>query len=65
MVSPQYECRSTRDFDLPVVCLRCDAAMTITAIVPVISFAPLNEVAYACPVCGAEMKQTVLRIDSK
>jgi hypothetical protein len=65
MVSPQYERGKTRDFNLPVVCLRCDAPMTIKTITPVISFAPLDEVVYACPACRMEMKQTVLRVESE
>ncbi len=65
MVSPQYERLKPRDFNLPVVCLRCDAPMKIKTITPVISFAPLNEVVYACPACRMEMKKTVLRIDSE
>ena len=65
MVSPQYERRQPRDFDLAVVCLRCDAPMKIKTTTPVISFAPLDEVVYACPACRMETKQTVLRIDSE
>ena len=58
MVSPQYERRATRDFNMPVMCARCDAPMRIKTPTPVMSFAPLDEVVYACPACKMEMKQT-------
>jgi hypothetical protein len=63
MASPQYERRKTCDFNLPVICLRCDAPMKIKTTTPVISFAPLDEIVYACFTCKLEIKQTVLRID--
>jgi hypothetical protein len=50
-------------FYLPVICLRCDAPMTIKTITPAMTFAPLDDVVYACPACKIEMKQTVLRVD--
>ncbi len=65
MVSPQYERRKARDFNLPAMCARCDAPMRIKTTTPIISFAPLDEVVYACPACKLEMKQTVLRIDAE
>jgi hypothetical protein len=63
MVSPQSERRKSRDFNMPLMCARCDAPMRIKTTTPVISFAPLDEVVHACPACKMEMKQTVLRID--
>lgn len=65
MASPQYERRKTRDFNLPVICVGCDAPMKIKTTTPVISFAPLDEVVYACLACKMEIKQIILRIDSE
>lgn len=62
MASPQYERQKTPDFNLPMICLRCDAPMKIKTTTSVISFAPLDEVVYACLACKMEIKQTVLRI---
>jgi hypothetical protein len=56
MSSQQYERREACNFDLPVICVRCNAPMKIKTTTPVISFAPLDEVVYACLACKIEIK---------
>ncbi len=51
-----------RDFDMPVICLRCDAPMRIKTVTPAMHSALHDEIVYGCPACKIERKRTVLKV---
>jgi hypothetical protein len=46
-----------------VICLHCDAPMTIKTIEPSILASSVDEIVYRCPACQLERKKSVIRAD--